>query len=303
MVDFKPKAIRESQLERRQVEFAVPALVKFVSQNRGKQLRLFSEHQTILLILALKKIPDPEKKPRRIPLPHSLYSEHVEVCLFTKEDGSKVKELLKSKDVTVKKVISLTKLRKKYGSYEAKRQLCSLYDVFICDDDIYHLLPKLLGKVFFSRKKFPIPVNLKKVNLKKEIDKVLNCSLMTLGHGSCSAIKVGHTGQTIEQAVENVVSAVSEITKIVPKGWNNIQSLNLKTSDSIALPLYTSLPVTNLTIGDSQPRAKNRKKGDSRPLAKKWKKEDPQPPTEELKKDDSQPPAKKMKKGELTATC
>ena len=39
--------------------------------------------------------------------------------------------------------------------------------------------------VYFFHRRFPIPVSLKKVNLKKEIDKVLNCSFMTLGHGSC----------------------------------------------------------------------------------------------------------------------
>ena len=51
-------------------------------------------------------------------------------------------------------VISLTKLRKNYKSYESKRQLADLYDVFICDDRIYHLLPKLLGKAFFAKKKW-----------------------------------------------------------------------------------------------------------------------------------------------------
>ena len=51
------------------------------------------------------------------------------------------------------KVISLNKLHKNYHSFEAKRQLCSLYDVFLCDDAIYHLLPKVLGKTFFSKKK------------------------------------------------------------------------------------------------------------------------------------------------------
>lgn len=75
----------------------------------------------------------------------------------------------------------------------------------------------------------------------------------------CSAIKVAHTGQTIEQSVENVVSAVSEIAKIVPRGWNNIQSLNLKTSDSISLPIYTSLPEKSLVIDDTQPPKKKRK--------------------------------------------
>ena len=48
----------------------------------------------------------------------------------------------------------MAKLRKNYQSFESKRQLCTLYDVFICDDAIYHLLPKLLGKAFFSRKKW-----------------------------------------------------------------------------------------------------------------------------------------------------
>ena len=38
------------------------------------------------------------------PLPHSLHSDNVEVCLFSKEDSSKTKETLKSKDVAVKKV-------------------------------------------------------------------------------------------------------------------------------------------------------------------------------------------------------
>ena len=33
--------------------------------------------------------------------------------------------------------------------------------------------------------RFPVPVDLKKTNLKKEIDRVLQCSLMSLGHGPC----------------------------------------------------------------------------------------------------------------------
>ncbi|KAL9957243.1 hypothetical protein ACROYT_G038856 [Oculina patagonica] len=167
MADSRSKPVRESQLDKKQVELAVPALVKFVGEKKGKQLRLLNEHENILLILALKKIPNPDKKPRKVPLPHSLHSDSVEVCLLSKEDSSKTKEMLKSKEVAVKKVISLAKVRKNYQSFESKRQLCALYDVFICDDTIYHLLPKLLGKAFFSRKKFPIPVDLKKKKLEK----------------------------------------------------------------------------------------------------------------------------------------
>lgn len=71
---------------------------------------------------------------------------------------------------------------------------------------------------------------------------------------------MAHTGQTVEQAVENVVGAVAEITKVVPRGWNNIQSLNLKTTDSIALPIYTSLPEKSLVAETSEPPKKKKKK-------------------------------------------
>ena len=75
-----------------------------------------------------------------------------------------------------------------------------------------------------------------------------------------SALKVAHTGQSVEEAVENVVVAVSEIARIVPRGWNNIQSLNLKTTDSISLPIYTSLPEKSLALETSEPPKKKKKK-------------------------------------------
>ena len=109
MADSGSKAIRESQLERKQVfnpydvvnavssfvlhtnidllpysiafthfwssrgcfdlfkvELAIPALLKHTDQKKGKQLHLLSDHDTILLILSLKKIPNPDKKPRKM---------------------------------------------------------------------------------------------------------------------------------------------------------------------------------------------------------------------------------------------
>lgn len=58
----------------------------------------------------------------------------------------------------------------------------------------------------------------------------------------CSGIRIGHTGMSAEEIITNIMEGVSEITKIVPRGWTNIQSLNIKSSNSIALPIHTSLP-------------------------------------------------------------
>ena len=45
----------------------------------------------------------------------------------------------------VAKVIGLSKLKSKYESHEAKRNLCAQYDMFLADDRIIPLLPKLIG--------------------------------------------------------------------------------------------------------------------------------------------------------------
>lgn len=71
------------------------------------------------------------------------------------------------KEVT--KVISVTKLRKKYKPYEAKRNLCSQYEMFMAEASVLPLLPPILGKVFFRHKKQPIAVNLKQKNIAREI--------------------------------------------------------------------------------------------------------------------------------------
>ena len=45
----------------------------------------------------------------------------------------------------ITKIIGVSKLRTKYEAPEAKRQLCSLYDIFLADDRVIPSLPKLLG--------------------------------------------------------------------------------------------------------------------------------------------------------------
>lgn len=251
--------VRESKLEKNQVELAVPALLKYLEKTRSKEMSLLNENEIIWLQLALKKIPEPDKKPKRIPLPNSLYSKSTDVCLLSKEKGSNVKKLLNEKGVTsITKVIPIKKLKTHYKSYESRRQLLTLYDVFLCDNRIYHLLPKLLGKEFYRKKKFPMPIDVNKKDLSEEINKALRCTLISVGHGSCSAIRVAHSGMSPDEIITNIMDGVSEIAKIIPRGWTNIQSLNIKSSNSIALPIHTSLP-DNIEAILKEPRTQKRK--------------------------------------------
>ncbi|CAG8755953.1 3033_t:CDS:2, partial [Acaulospora colombiana] len=78
-------------------------------------------------------------KPVIIPIKHPLYDSSTEICLFTKDPQREFKELVATKGVKqIKKVIGLSKLRKKYEPYEAKRKLCDSYDLFLADNRILH---------------------------------------------------------------------------------------------------------------------------------------------------------------------
>ncbi len=55
-------------------------------------------------------------------------------------------------------VVGVSKLRTKYESHEAKRQLCNSYDLFAADERILPSLPKLLGGGLALLGCLPLPV-------------------------------------------------------------------------------------------------------------------------------------------------
>lgn len=63
------------------------------------------------------------------------------------------KEIFQKAGVSGLDVISLRELKVEYKQYEAKIRLCHKYDKVLADARIIRLLPKLLGKPFYSRKR------------------------------------------------------------------------------------------------------------------------------------------------------
>jgi ribosome biogenesis protein UTP30 len=106
-------------------------------------------------------------------LPHSVLPDPADICLIVKdlEKGLKVdhepsthhfRQLLSDKGVgpeLVAAVMPLRELKVEYKQFETKTALCHKYDLFLADDRIVKFLPKFLGKPFYKRKKFPVPVS------------------------------------------------------------------------------------------------------------------------------------------------
>jgi len=144
----------------------------------------------------------------------------------------------------VAKVIGYSKLRSKYGSHEERRRLCASYDLFLSDDRILPLLPKLLGKAFFKKKKQPVPVDISAAGADwgAAVRKATAGAYFFLSAGGCSAVRCARAAQPEAEVAANVLAAAAGVAGAVPRGWANIRALYLKTSASAALPIYAALP-------------------------------------------------------------
>ncbi|KAL9373244.1 hypothetical protein Peur_035488 [Populus x canadensis] len=246
------------------VEKAVNALLKWRSSKLNTQKPQLLEHdEFVYLILTLKKIPHKgvsRINAHKIPLPCPLtnpLTEAPELCLIIDDrpksglNKDAAKKKVQNDNIPISKIIKISKLKTDYRPFEAKRKLCDSYDMFFADKRVVPLLPKMLGKQFFKKKKIPMTLDLKHQNWKEQIDKACGSALLFLRTGTCSVVKVGRVSMSREEISKNVMAAVNGIAEIVPRKWGGIRSFHLKLLDSLALPVYQAVPDLKLKIDGS----------------------------------------------------
>ncbi|CAN6290673.1 unnamed protein product [Urochloa humidicola] len=213
----------------------------------------------VVLQLSLRRVPaSPTTRPRLLPLPHPVAAhDDASVCFISDDrpnsrsppaldllDASKLLHRLPA----VSEVIPLSTLRTDYRPYESRRRLAVSHDLFIADRAILPLLPRVLGKAFYSTKKAPIGVDFSRVGWPEQVHKVLGSAFLYLRSGTCSGIKVGRLDMEEEEIVENVMAAVEAAVEKVPKKWANVRALHLKAVDSVALPIFQVVPELGMKI-------------------------------------------------------
>ncbi|KAF9668397.1 hypothetical protein SADUNF_Sadunf15G0124500 [Salix dunnii] len=255
------------------VEKAVNALLKWRSSKLNtRKPQLLEQDEFFYLILTLKKIPQKgvsRINAHKIPLPISLINplnEAPELCLIIDDrpksglnkDGAKKK--IQNDNIPISKIIKISKLKTDYRPFEAKRKLCDSYDMFFADKRVVPLLPKMLGKQFFKKKKIPMTLDLKHHNWKEQIDKACGSALLYLRSGTCSVVKVGRVSMSREEIGKNVMAAINGIADIVPRKWGGVRSFHLKLLDSLALPVYQAVPDLKMKI-DGGPKEEENDEG------------------------------------------
>jgi hypothetical protein len=136
------------KLDREQLTRAVHALLTHVERENAQGL--LDGEAPINVLFSTKQVPKAvgkatASKPVPLPLPHPFVSlETADICLFTTDPQREFKDKLAEQGLRAK-VIGVSKLKKKYHPYEAKRELCAAYDIFLADARILPMLPPLLG--------------------------------------------------------------------------------------------------------------------------------------------------------------
>uniref|UniRef100_A0A8C6DLG5 Ribosomal L1 domain-containing protein 1 n=1 Tax=Moschus moschiferus TaxID=68415 RepID=A0A8C6DLG5_MOSMO len=237
------------QLDEEQVKKAVEALLAHSRSRKNANGLLLNENENFFLMVILWKIPSKELRVR-LSLPHGIRSDLADVCLFTKDEPNLsseqterfYKKLLNKHGIkTISQIIPLRTLKKEYKAYEAKLRLLGSFDFFITDARIRRLLPSHLGRHFYNRKKVPVSVNLQSKTLSREINDCIGGTVLNISKsGSCSTIRIGHTGMPIQHIVENVVAVAKRLAQKLPEKWESVKLLFVKTERSVSLPVFSS---------------------------------------------------------------
>ena len=222
-------------------------------------------------------------------VPHAVHKAgSVSVCLLVKDPQREYKDLLTSQGIkAVDRVVGLTKLKGKFAPYEARRSLVKDHDIFLADDRIVPMLPKVCGKIFFEAKKNPITVSLTRPasQLKLELESAIESAYFTRNKGSTSSIKVGYlSSHSPQQIADNIAAAIPQVVKKLEGGWENVQNIQVKTGSSVALPIW------NCNLGSADKIAKSLAQAASQPDSDN---EDDEQEEEEEEEGEQPVPAKK----------
>uniref|UniRef100_A0A2K5PHH3 Ribosomal L1 domain-containing protein 1 n=1 Tax=Cebus imitator TaxID=2715852 RepID=A0A2K5PHH3_CEBIM len=237
------------QLDKEQVRKALDALLTHCKSRKNNYGLLLNENENLFLMVVLWKIPSKVLRVR-LPLPHGIRSDLEDICLFTKDEPNSTPEkteqfyrkLLNKHGIkTISQIIPFQTLKKEYKPFEAKLRLLSTFDFFLTDARIRRLLPSLIGRHFYQRKKVPVSVNLLSKNLSREINDYIGGTVLNISKsGSCSAIRIGHVGMQIEHIIENIVAVTKGLSEKLPEKWESVKLLFVKTEKSAALPIFSS---------------------------------------------------------------
>lgn len=229
---------------------AAKALKKYLEsqQNGDGKSQLFEDDgEFVYLVVTSKKFFSDHRqfKPTLVELPTPLFKyKKVKpaVCIFTRDPQRDYKDALLDGQTAVTKVVGVSKLKGKHKPFEARRVLLKDHDLFLAEDGVVEMLPKLLGAAFY-RKQQSIPLSLKLRSSKtapinteranEKINQILHSTVVSYPASSTMRVRIGTTEHSDKELAQNAKAVVNALDN-----KNNILELDIRTNQSPTLPIF-----------------------------------------------------------------
>lgn len=117
------------------------------------------------------------------------------------------------------------------------KKLCKKYNCFLASDTVLRQIPKLNGPGFSRAGKFPTLIQhsddlaAKVLELQSQVKFQMKKSL-------CLGVAVANVSLTEEQIQANIERTINFLISLLKRGWQNIKSLNIKTSMGSPVRIY-----------------------------------------------------------------
>uniref|UniRef100_T1JIS5 Large ribosomal subunit protein uL1 n=1 Tax=Strigamia maritima TaxID=126957 RepID=T1JIS5_STRMM len=140
----------------------------------------------------------------------------------------------KANDVPFMDSEALKKLNK---NKKLVKKLAKKYDAFLASESLIKQIPRLLGPGLNKAGKFPALLSHNESMVAK-IDEVKATIKFQMKKVLCLAVAVGHVNMTPEELVQNISLAINFLVSLLKKNWQNVRSLNIKSTMGASQRLY-----------------------------------------------------------------
>ncbi|KAL1416793.1 hypothetical protein MTO96_027503 [Rhipicephalus appendiculatus] len=119
----------------------------------------------------------------------------------------------------------------------AMKRLAARYDGFLAREPHMKVLNKILRPSFSKKRKCITPV-LPGQPLPEAVNEIRSSTMLWMRTDPAFGISVGHAKMDADELADNVMAVVTQILEKLKHGWENVRSLNIKSSMGPACQLY-----------------------------------------------------------------
>jgi len=133
--------------------------------------------------------------------------------------------------------MSLEDLKKLNKNKNLVKKLAVKYDAFLASESVIKMLPRVLGPGLGKAGKFPALLNAGE-SMEAKIEEVKSIIKFQLKKVLCMGVAIGNVSMSEKEIGANIQLAINFLVSLLKKNWQNVKSLNVKTTQGTPQRIY-----------------------------------------------------------------